>query len=251
MRNDEFARDGVVKTYRRLRYLAAGALILMPLITALTGWTVAVPLQPSLSDYYFALRDGGLPRALFIIFLAVLGATLLSYRGLDRKDNLIHNAAGAFALGVALFPTACDPQLNPYCVPGLFSQARWLHILCAGSLFAAALLSVLYCGGPRLAKALNERPDRDRWLRRRRGIQWPSLSLMVIGIAIFVVHKRLPPFSWIFWVEYLGFLGFGLYWVRLMWLINVLNEASGASAGLRGPSARGGAPDAQQPELIP
>ena len=55
-----------------------------------------------------------------------------------------------------------------------------------------------------------------------------SLILMTVGIVTFLFHKKfdeiIPGRSWIFWIEYLGFAGFGIYWVRLMWLINDTNN---------------------------
>lgn len=232
-----FADDSVSKTYRRQRYFVALALILMPLLTAWAGYTPERPLQPSLSDYYFTLQDGGLPRTLFIIFLAVLGGTLLTYRGLSDTDNRIHNAAGFLALGVALFPMGCDTCEHEYCVPGLGAQFNWLHGGCAGLLFVSAVVSVYYGGGPVLKDALRTLSKQDgKWGKRLFAIQLLSITLMSIGVLMFFFHKKLPDLSLIFLVEYLGFLGFGIYWLRLMWLINDVNEAMGImhSAALDG-----------------
>ncbi len=124
-----FADQSIGRTYHRLRMLAGGALIGMPLLIACSGFFFVHELEPSLSDYYFAVRDGGLPRTLFLMFLAFLGGVLYSYRGLDDTDNLIHNVAGIFAFGVALFPMACDVAEHPDCVHGLLPV---LHLPMAG-----------------------------------------------------------------------------------------------------------------------
>lgn len=220
-----FADHSVGKTYRRIRYLVAAALILMPLLTALAGTIFGHALQESLSDYYFVERDGGLPRTLFVMFLAFLGGVLISYRGLDRGDNIIHNIAGAFSFGVALFPMRCLVSEHQFCEPGLLPQ---LHGLSAGLLYASAAVSVIYGGGPTLRNALLRLPDPKEWIARLRTIQSLSTLLMGIGILTFFFHKPLrpffPSFSFIFWIEYLGFFGFGIYWVRLMWLINDANK---------------------------
>jgi len=238
-----FADQSIGRTYRRLRILAAAALLGMPLLTAAVGFLYRHELQPSLSDYYFLLRDGGLPRTFFVMFLAFLGGVLYSYRGLDDRDNLIHNLAGLFAFGVALFPMPCDGSGHPDCLPGLFP---FLHLPAAGLLYLSAVASVIYGGGPELRNALGRLSDPAQWLRRLRNIRIFSFTLMTLGIITFMVHSlfknALPEFSWIFWVEYLGFAGFGIYWVRLMWLINDANSEGHRRLAVRsGPAADEGA----------
>ena len=224
-RSSGFADQSIGKTYRRLRYMAGAALIGMPLLTAYSGFVLGYKLEPSLSDYYFTVKDGELPRTLFLIFLAFLGGVLYSYRGLDDKDNLIHNAAGIFAFGVALFPLYCDVSKHPDCVPGLLPI---LHMPSAGLLYLSAVASVLYSGGSSLKKALKRLPEPETWFRRLRRIKTLSLIMMTIGIVTFLFHNKLgeiiPGISWIFWIEYLGFAGFGIYWVRLMWFIRGANN---------------------------
>lgn len=222
-----FADQSIAKTYRRLRLLVSLALFLLPLTTAASAFFLGGHhLQPSLSDYYFVARDGGLPRTIFLVFLTFLGCVLLAYRGLDDKDNLIHNTAGAFAFGVALFPMHCDPAEHSYCVPGILPA---LHLPSAGLLYVGAVVSVLYGGGPRLRMALEKLPAPQAWIRRLNSIRYASIALMTVGIVGFFVHALAPAFltgfSWIFWIEYTKFFGFGLYWLRLMLLINHANKA--------------------------
>ena len=220
-----FADDGIKRTYRRLRGLASAALIGLPLLTAAAGSLQHFPLQDSLSDYYFVAKDGGLTRTLFVVFLAFLGGVLLAYRGLDRKDNLIHNVAGLFALGVAFFPMGCDTRVHPACVPGLLPI---LHLPSAGLLYASAMVSVWYAGGPKLMAALRRLKASAAWERQLRSIQHRSHGFMTLGILAFFVHALFPRlldgFSWTFWIEYAGFLGFGLYWFQFMRLIDRANE---------------------------
>lgn len=222
-----FADHSITKTYRRLRFLVSVALITLPLLTAVSAFLVGKhELQPSLSDYYFVVRDGGLPRTIFLIFLAFLGCVLFAYRGLDGKDNLIHNAAGVFSFGVALFPMHCDVTEHQYCVPGLLPL---LHLPSAGLLYLSAVISVRYGGGPKLREALSMLPESEKWFLRLSNIKNWSTALMTIGIVSFFVHALFPKlmsgFSWIFWIEYTGFFGFGLYWLRLMLLVNDANKA--------------------------
>jgi hypothetical protein len=221
-----FADQSITKTYQRLRLLVCIALITLPLVTGISALLVGNhEWQPSLSDYYFVVRDGGLPRAIFLIFLAFLGCVLFAYRGLDKWDDWIHNAAGIFSFGVALFPMRCDVAEHQYCVPGLLPG---LHLPLAGALYVFAIWSVLYGGGSRLKDALRKLPDSEKWLARRCKIKYVPAGLMFIGVGGFFVHALCPEwksgFSWIFWIEYIGFLGFGLYWLCLMLFVGEANK---------------------------
>ena len=150
-------------------------LIALPLLTAASALLFGGhELQPSLSDYYFVVIDGGLPRTIFLIFLAFLGCVLFAYRGLDEKDNLIHNAAGIFSFGVALFPMRCDLTEHQYCVPGLLPL---LHLPSAGLLYLSAVISVMYGGGPKLREALSRLPDSKTWFSRLGRIKYLSTAL--------------------------------------------------------------------------
>ena len=221
-----FSDQSVAETYKRLRLMASASLIGLPLLIVLAAWLAGGhQLQPSLSDYYFAIRDGGTPRTLFVTFLAVLGCILLVYRGLDKWDDLIHNTAGFCALGVAFFPMTCQIESHPYCVPGILPK---LHLPSAGLLFLSALVSVVFGGGQVLQKRLNELPSPDRLISRLRRIKLRSGALMFAGIGAFFLHKIFPSFmpgaGWIFWIEYLGYFGFGLYWASLYMLIQDANK---------------------------
>jgi len=220
-----FADVSIHKTYFKLRLMTMIALVAMPLLIALVGKLLGYALQDSLSDYYFVIKDGGLPRVLFVIFLAFLGGVLIAYYGLDKIDNLIHNFAGVFAFSVAIFPMKCVIAEHPFCEPGLLPT---FHGWSAGLLYLSATCSVLYGGGPNLKNNLDNLPDPARWKKKLFSIQVFSIILMLIGILTFFLHQKFrmifPSFSWIFWIEYLGFLGFGIYWFRLMLLIVHANE---------------------------
>ena len=78
--------------------LALGVLIINIFIC---GWQQ--PIQASISHYYFSTMH-----VLFVGILSLLCGFLVCYHGPHRYDKLISNLAGAFALGVASFPT--DPS---------------------------------------------------------------------------------------------------------------------------------------------
>lgn len=217
-------------SYSRLRMMAWASLMGMPplivLVTSLTDPAGAFQPQPSLSDYYYALPDGGVSRSLLVGFLVVLGSILLAYKGFDGRDDLFHNFGGFFAFGVAFVPMVCDVRVHPYCVPGIFPNLR-VHLACALLLFVCAVLVVCYGGGPELKKALTPVTYHKDLLLRLQCIKRLSLGLMAIGgILAPVVHLLFPRvFSFAILVaEYTGFFGFGLYWLRFSRLIEDANS---------------------------
>ncbi len=93
-------------------------LIALPLLTAASALLFGGhELQPSLCDYYFVVIDGGLPRTIFLIFLAFLGCVLVAYRGLDEKDNLIPTQPG-YSRSVLPLSHALRPHRTSVLRPG-------------------------------------------------------------------------------------------------------------------------------------
>jgi len=76
---------------------------LIVLVTSLTDPAGAFQPQPSLSDYYYALPDGGVSRSLFVGFLVVLGSILLAYKGFDGAMICSIILEGFLPLGWRLF----------------------------------------------------------------------------------------------------------------------------------------------------
>ena len=222
----EYLQKRVYRTYALLRKLSGGALIILPLLIASIGYFLIGHIEPSLSDYYYTLKDGGLLRSLFVMFLAFLGGVLVAYRGFDGPDGWIHNVAGICAVCVAIFPMECDSALHHACVSSPFPT--WVHYVAVGMLYAGAFASVWYAGGPKLQEYLEELPEPGTLKKKLSRIRIIPLILMTVGIVTYLFKKlvlgdnaHLPV---VFWVEYLGFLGFGIYWIRLLFFIKNANK---------------------------
>ena len=71
-------------------------------------WIFNAEWQQSLSAYYYTGT-----RNVFVGTLWAIGIFLFAYPGYNHREDLLGNLAGVFALGVSLFPTACDG-----CTPG-------------------------------------------------------------------------------------------------------------------------------------
>src|SRR5258708_38213891 len=142
-------------SYMSLRRAVEAIGILLPLVLAglnmLFGW--AVVLQGSISGYYYTAARGVLVGS-----LCAIGVFLFTYRGYDRRDDVLTNAAGLFAIGVALFPTA-PPNPSSWS-----TVAGYVHACCAVLLFGvlAAIALWQFTRTERNAKKTAQKNKRDR-----------------------------------------------------------------------------------------
>jgi hypothetical protein len=201
--------------------IAGCTLIVAPLLILAAGYALEPTIKPTLSHYYFVEPTPGLVRTLFTGFLIFVGGILIAYRGFDNHDNLIHNAAGAFAFCVALFPKRCDTIGEPYCSPGLLSS---LHAPSAILVFVFAALAVIYCGGPKFRSQL-----RDEEIRKLRQAKTASLITMIAGVVLYVARPFLSTAIQdfkvtILIVELLGFYGFAAHWLVMTLVIDKTNR---------------------------
>jgi hypothetical protein len=244
----------LIGTYRQIRLIAGLTLIVAPALILVTGYIIEPTIKPTLSHYYFVEPTPGLVRTLFTGFLIFVGGILIAYRGFDRKDNRIHNFAGAFAICVALFPKRCDSTGDPYCAPGLL---RSLHAPSAVLLFVFAAWAVIYCGGPKFMSQLQG--DEISYLRlAKKG----SLIAMLAGVALYVARPFLSAAIQDFkittlFVELLGFVGFAAHWIVMTLVIGKANrrirhqrELSRSSEGAIAATVDSKAPQLAQPGVV-
>ena len=234
------AQDQVLHTYTQIRLLAGLALVLGPLVIIAAGWTLGHPMPPALSEYFhIEWRRGGVPgtlRTLFVCLLVVVGVLMVAYRGFDGRDNWIHNLGGVASIGVAFFPMSCQDLAGMRCVEGWSPQ---LHAPCVGLMFAMAMASALYRGGPKLKAALPAPLYQQLRNRCRFG-----MVLMALGVATYLAdYFRLIHFrrEVTMVVEYCGFLGFGWHWLGMS---HVIHKANQTAAHQPGPPAAGPPPSA-------
>ena len=90
----------LVISYMRLRQALGYVAIAMPFVLALGAWWVEqIPWADSVSAYYYtSMRD------VFVGTMFAIGVFLFCYRGYDRQDNILTNAAGVAAGAIGLLP---------------------------------------------------------------------------------------------------------------------------------------------------
>ena len=106
----------------------------LPVVLAVGGWSLGVPLQDNISSYYHTpMRD------VFVGVLSAMGVFLFCYRGTDWVENWTANIGSVAAIGVAMFPLdpASDPLLQR-------SVIGYLHTFFGGVLFITFAFYSLY-----------------------------------------------------------------------------------------------------------
>jgi hypothetical protein len=183
--------------------LALGAIVL-----AILGPSHDLPhplLQRSISDYYYTPM-----RNYYVGSLCAIGAFLVCSRGYDIQDEITGYLAGAFAFGVAVFPS-----VDPY---GGYTALQ-VDIGFVHTGFAALMFLVLaYICMFLFRRSSPEKPLTRRKLHRNRLYRFCALVIVasmaaMVGLTIDSSLRAIPPSSLLFWWETLALAAFGIAWL--------------------------------------
>lgn len=190
----------VIVSYITLRRLVGTLGMLLPVVVAVEYWFQCgcATVRPSVSDYYDVQA-----RDLFVGILFTIAWFLFAYRGHDRKDDIAGDAAGLFALGVALVPHNAPGYLGAFHF--LFAAALFLTL----AYFSCALFTKTG-GTPSQMTAMKQ--WRNKWYRG-------CAVVMVASIALIGVYKLtgatcgLGPIPVVFLLETVALEAFGFSWM--------------------------------------
>jgi hypothetical protein len=189
--------DGkLLVSYLALRRVVGVLGVALPVVLALWGFALCgcIRLQPSISAYYDLRTRDALVGILFTI-----AWFLFTYRGYDRRDDIVGNLACVFALGVALFPnsgTAVESALHSGCALALFLALAYFSLF----LFTKSRGS----------------PTREKRIR--------NFIYRVCGVGILLCVALIGLHAWalagtvvsalhpVFWLETLALWAFGVSW---------------------------------------
>ena len=168
-------------------------------LATLTRLFAKSPITSISASYY----EGGWSQSIFIGFLFAIAAFLLAYNGVTRVEMLLSKIASAAALGVTLFPCACDTHIPP--VP-------FIHYASAAVLF---FILAFFCYGffkRAMAKGHTE-------ARRRAKIYALCGVAIVLAIVIMALDNLanralsavIPQLT--FYGEATGLIAFGVSWL--------------------------------------
>ncbi|NWF48442.1 hypothetical protein F3K02_24765 [Hydrogenophaga sp. D2P1] len=254
------------ETYFSLRFGLAVLAFAFPAFLYFWGRFVHdLPLQPSMSAYFFAARASAetgaaqcaeFPmRTFFVGGLCAIAAGLHLYKGLTRRENTLLNTAAICALLVAVYPeriTGKDlsgddrvMQLVKDCPAVLDWAGRQpdlpIHFAAAAALFVLLGIVAWQCACHSLSYLPADHKHREPMFRRAYRV---LAALMFLGPATgFVLAALLDRGgSVVFFVEMVGIWTFGAYWALKTWELSLskLEKDPGAAV-------RNAAPDSPDP----
>ena len=199
----EALRRHIYGTYLSLRYGMAAIAFAFPLLLYVAGKLNGLPLQGSMSAYYWASNGGDPPvRVWFVGGLFAIGSFLYLYKGFTDRENIALNLAALFAIGVAYFPMSWNCGSD--CPNGN------LHGTCAFALFACLAYVALFRSRDTLP-ALQD-PALER---RYRNLYSITSALMLFSpVAAIVLHALFQKYNALtFFLELCGIYAFALFWL--------------------------------------
>ena len=202
-------REHIFSTYISLRFGMAFMSFTFPIVVWLVGWYESVPLQDSLSSYYWASETTiNLTRSCFVGGLYSFAAFLYLYKGFTPKENIALNLAAVLCLGVALVPKqwGCAPDCDKFSWHGVFAVAMFLCLAYVVFFRAKDTLPFLP------ADCRGEAADclEVRYRRRYRII---GVTMAVTPISAYVINLLIGlETTFVFFLESLGIWAFAWYW---------------------------------------
>lgn len=169
-------------------------------LVALGGIFAGLPLQDSISAYYWTTSQD-----ILVGTLAIAGAFLLSYRGYDNLDRIITAIAGVFALGIALFPVAghVSGPTAYFQLPA--SVTNILHFVFSGGFFVL----LAYMSYFQFTKGKNR--------SRNRVYRICGIAIIAAFVTLILFKVLFPTFSVqynvVFWMEAVMLIAFGISWL--------------------------------------
>jgi hypothetical protein len=193
----------VFGTYNWLRFGTAAIALAFPLL--LWGWgrLHGLPLQGSMSAYYWASPGGDPPvRVWFVGLIFAIGFFLFLYKGYSRLEELALDVAAIFLIGVALVPM-CGSGVGQ-CSSWSFLHG-WLAIL-----FFILIAFVAMCDP---FFGWREAQDETRQKRYRIWYLATGFGMIALPGTALVLHYFLGRADTLtFWVELAGIYAFAFYW---------------------------------------
>ncbi|MFY0688197.1 MAG: hypothetical protein JXQ90_13580 [Cyclobacteriaceae bacterium] len=189
------------------KILRAGTGIIAIILPLMVQWLSTVKNLSSVSMSYWT--DSG---DIFVGSLTAIAFFLAAYNGTSeiKKDMeyWVSKCAGLFALLVALIPTHCTllacGTVPQWVMTITLNNPRFVHNAAAILLFVCLFLLIRVFAKRAKAKG-----------RENRSLIYNSISLgMLIGMpAIAIIGKLTDWQEWIYWLEVVGLMLFGLGWL--------------------------------------
>jgi hypothetical membrane protein len=168
--------------------------------------TPSLSVQHDGSSFYY-----GLPRNIFVGLLFFIGLCLYALKGFHPVEDILLTIAGAFAVGVAIFPMAYPPVTTWQCY-------HWMHFACALTFFLLIGVDVVLYSGITLKLADRHRAmafQGARLLKSSNFYRWAyrilGWGMILLPLMAFLFNKLSP--RGVFITEVYGIWLFGIYWL--------------------------------------
>jgi hypothetical protein len=141
-----------------------------------------------------------------MIILGSAGILLFNYRGYNKLDDILNSSAGAFGLGICLFPCAATmlERIGTFQIPAEISDT--IHMISAIGFFAILAYNSMF----QFTKG-SENPTPNKLKR--------NLIFRICGGGMATSFAALPIFTYaeiphaIWWVEMVALTFFGVSWL--------------------------------------
>lgn len=189
--------DDLIYSYLTLRKAVGWTGILLP-FTLIFGDFLCFggkSVLGSISIYYYSgMRD------VFVGAVCAIALFMFFYRGYDAWDRWLTNLVGFFALGVAFFPTKEHETGTIISTVHFISAAGFFILLACISLF-------LFTKGVRTTRKIN----------RNSIYIFCGIAILACILSIFIFLKFIEEegseSSFVFWIETIALLSFGISWL--------------------------------------
>ena len=201
MKSDEL-QNHIFATYVNLRIGVAIIAIAFPLLLWVGGAMQGLPLQDSMSAYYHAISNDKSMRNWFVGILFAVGVFLYLYKGYSPQENYALNFAGAFAIGVAIFPMEwnCGEECKKIS----------MHGTCAILFFLCIAYVCIRCASDTL-HLLNDKVRERRYRILYRQIGIGMILSPLIALLLTLIFQQFKSFT--FFAEAAGIWIFAAYWL--------------------------------------
>jgi hypothetical protein len=223
--------NAIVENYRKLRTRIGVIALAFPLVLLAVGAAWGIGIQPTLSNYYFAMdtvsgRVDHYPvRLWFCGILFVVGVFLYKYQGFSENEDRWLSLAGLFALGVAVFPMSVDGKNDyDFTLAWIGLQQLSLHGICAVLAFACIAVVIVWYADSTLSELKTTHPAA---YKRFKAAYFIIAAYMVlsIGISIFLNYAHHGQGSYILAAEWSGIWAFAAYWFVKNWELTEVGKA--------------------------
>ena len=196
-------------SYMTLRKAIGILAISLPAILIIGTYTIGgcKHVEASISHYYFTIMGD-----VFVGFLISTGIFLVSYKGYDRRDNIISGLAGIFIICVALFPTSKNEDAG--CVIRTLADLPWrinVHYISAALFY----LTLSYMSLFLFTKSAGEMTDQ----KKARNRVYRVCGITILAAILLILLENYIPFlktgipSPTFCFEWVANLAYGASWL--------------------------------------